>query len=145
MKVRIVIEWVCRSIAGIVSFFVTAYGVYSFEFANLKQDTLAMSLFCAFPLLSFPAFLLSFRSLHWSVRMHWMLAFGYLAVYTVLDWRTCSEWGYCHGVVRTVLQTLTAAPVKAMSAVAVLNLAALLLHGKGRSARDSRKAAHPSR
>jgi hypothetical protein len=37
---------------------------------------------------------------------------------------------------RTVLQTLTAQPVQAVSAVAVLNLAALLLQGKRRFAQD---------
>lgn len=137
MKVRIVTSFVCRAVVGIGSFFVSAYGVYSFEFANLKQDTLAMGLFCALPLLSFPAFLLSFKSLRWSVRMHWILAAGYLAVYSMLDWRTCSEWGYCHGVARVVLQSLTAKPVQAVSAVAVLNLAALLLQGKRPSAQDN--------
>jgi hypothetical protein len=144
MKVRTVTSFVCRSVVGIGSFFVSAYGVYSFEFANLRQDTFAMSLFCALPLLSFPAFLLSFRSLRWSVRMHWTLAAGYLAVYSILDWRTCSERGYCHGVARTVLQTLTAKPVETVLAVAALNLAALLLQGKGRSAQDDRKTISPA-
>jgi hypothetical protein len=139
MKVRTVTPFVCRAVVGIGSFFVSAYSIYSFEFANLKQDTFAMSLFCALPLLSFPAFLLSFRSLLWSVRMHWILAAGYLAVYSMLDWRTCSERGYCHGAARIVLQTLTAKPVETVLAVAVLNLAALLLRGKRPSAQDERK------
>jgi len=144
MKIRTVTSSLCRSIAGIGSFFVSAYGVYSFEFANLRQDTLAMSLFCALPLMSFPVFLLSFRSLRCSAATHWILAAGYLAVYSVLDWRTCSEWGYCHGIMRTVLQTLTAGPVQAASAVAAFNLAALLLQGKGRSAQGEHKAIHPA-
>jgi hypothetical protein len=143
MKIRTVTLSLCRSVAGLLSLFVTAYGAISFEFANLRQDTLAMSLFCALPLLSFPMFLLSFRSLRWSVRMHWILAAGYLAVYSVLDWRTCSERGYCQGVIRTVLQTLTAGATQAVFAVAVFNLAALLLQGKGRFAQNERKAIHP--
>jgi hypothetical protein len=145
MKIRKVTSSVCRSVAGLLSFFVTAYGALSFEFANFRQDTLAMSLFCALPFLSFPAFLLSFKSLRWSVRMHWILAAGYLAVYSVLDWRTCSERGYCHGVIQTALQTLTAGIMQAVFAVAVFNLAALLTRNKRRSALDGRDAIHPAR
>jgi hypothetical protein len=144
MTIRTVTLSLCRSVAGLLSFFVTAYGAISFEFANLRQDTLAMSLFCAFPFLSFPVFLMSFRSLRWSVRMHWILAAGYLAVYSVLDWRTCSERGYCQGVIRTVLQTLTAGAMQAVFAVAVFHLAALLLRGRGRSEQEKRKVIHPA-
>lgn len=144
MKIRRVTSSLCRSVAGLLSFFVTLYGVYSFEFANFRRDTLVMGLYCLFPLLSFPTFLASFRSLRWSVRMHWILAAGYLAVYSVLDWRTCSERGYCHGVIQTVLQTLTAGVVQAVFAVAVLNLAALLLRGRVRTAEEKRNAIHPS-
>jgi hypothetical protein len=125
MKVRTVMASLCRWIVAIGSLLVTAYGVYSFDGADFGRDMLAMSLFCVLPFLSFPVFLLSFRSLRWSVVIHWILAAGYLAVYSVLDWRTCSEMGYCHGVMQTVLQTLTAQPVEAVFAVAVFNLSTL--------------------
>jgi hypothetical protein len=104
-----------------------------------------MFLFCVLPALSFPVFLLSFKSLRWSVAMHWILAAGYLAVYSILDWRTCSELGYCQGVMRTVLQTLTARPVEGVFAVAVFNLAALFLQVKRKSAQDEGRAVHPAR
>jgi hypothetical protein len=91
-----------------------------------------MGLYCAFPLLSFPVFLLSFKSLRWSVAAHWILAGGYLAVYSVLDWRTCSDAGYCRGVMQTVLQTLIARPVEAVFAVAAFNSAALIIRRKVR-------------
>jgi hypothetical protein len=122
----------CRLIVAIGSFLVTAYGVYSFDGADFARDMLAMSLFCILPFLSFPVFLVSFRSLRWSVAMHWILAAGYLSDYSALDWRTCSDSGYCNGVMQTVLQTLTARPVEAVFAVAVFNLSALYLQRKAR-------------
>jgi hypothetical protein len=91
-----------------------------------------MGLYCALPLLCFPVFLLSFKSLRWSVTLHWILAAGYLAVYTALDWRTCSESGYCVNVMQTSLQTVTARPVEAVFAVAAFHLAALILQRKAR-------------
>ena len=132
MQARSVIALFCRWVVAIGSFLVTAYGLYSFDRAEFGRDMLAMSLFCVLPFLSFPVFLQSFRSLRWSVAMHWILAAGYLAVYSALDWRTCSEMGYCHGVMQTVLQTLTVRPVEAVFAVAVFNLATLHLQRKAR-------------
>ena len=127
MKARSVTAFICRWAVAPGSLLVSAYGVYLFEGADFRRDTLEMGLYCGLPILSFPAFLLSFWSLRWSVAMHWLLAAGYLAVYSALDWRTCAEMGYCHGVLQTVLQTLTTRPVGGVFAVAVLNLAALTL------------------
>jgi hypothetical protein len=125
MKARFVMALICRWAVAPGSLLVSAYGVYLFEGADFRRDTLEMGLYCGLPFLSFPVFLLSFWSLRWSVAMHWILAAGYLAVYSALDWRTCAEMGYCHGVMQTVLQTLATRPVGGVSAVAVLNLAAL--------------------
>jgi hypothetical protein len=132
MKARLVFSWLCRLAAGAGSFLVTAHGVYSYLGADFALDKLAMGLYCALPLLCFPVFLLSFKSLRWSVTLHWMLAAAYLAVYSVLDWRTCSDSGYCDGVIHTVLQTFLAWPVEAAIAVAALNLAALISQRKAR-------------
>jgi hypothetical protein len=132
MNARSVFSWLCRLVAAAGSFLVTTYGVFSYMGADFARDTLAMGMFCALPMLSFPVFLLSFKSLRWSASLHWILAAAYLAVYTALDWRTCSDSGYCHGFMRTVLQTFTARPVEAVFAVALFNLAALILRRKAR-------------
>jgi hypothetical protein len=145
MKTRTVISVLCRSIAAVGSLLVSAYGAYCFDGADFRRDALAMSLFCILPALSFPVFLFSFWSLRWSVATHWILAAGYLAVYSLLDWRTCSELGTCHSLLQVVLLTLTAGPVEAPFAVAAFNLAALLLRSKKRPALDDRAAAHPGR
>jgi hypothetical protein len=132
MKARSVFSWLCRLVAAAGSFLVTAYGVYSYMGADFARDRLAMGLYCSLPLLCFPVFLLSFKSLPWSVILHWILAAAYLSVYSALDWRTCSESGYCVSVMQTLLQTLTAHPVEAVLGVAVFNLAALMIRHKAR-------------
>jgi hypothetical protein len=126
MKARPLLSWLCRSIVAAGSLLLTAYGAYCSTGADFARDALEMGLFCALPLLSFPVFLFSFKSLRWSVAMHWISAAGYLAVYSALDWRTCADAGYCQGVTHTVLQTMAAGPVEAAFAVAAFHLAALL-------------------
>jgi hypothetical protein len=132
MKAGLVTVFICRWAVAPGSLLVSAYGVYLFEGADFGRDRLEMSLYCGLPFLSFPVFLLSFWSLRWSVAMHWIIAAGYLAVYSTLDWRTCAEMGYCHGIMQTVLRTFTTRPVGGVFAVAVLNLAALWLRNKAR-------------
>jgi len=137
MKVRSLTAFMFRALTGFLSLAVSAYGVRSFGWVDLRQDTAVTILFCLLPALSFPVFLLHFRWFRWSVSLHWILAAGYLTVYSLLDWRTCSELGYCQGVLPTVLEMLTARPVQAAFAVAVFNLAALLLNGARRSASEA--------
>jgi len=102
MKAGLVTVFICRWAVAPGSLLVSAYGVYLFEGADFGRDRLEMSLYCGLPFLSFPVFLLSFWSLRWSVAMHWIIAAGYLAVYSTLDWRTCAEMGYCHGIMRVI-------------------------------------------
>ena len=134
MKVRAAIVFLLRASAGILSFAVTSYGVYSFIAADLRQDTTLVFLFCLLPALSFPVFLLSTRWSRGSNAAHWFIAAAYLAVYSRLDWRTCAEAGYCDGPANVILRTLRTWPVESAIAVAVLNIAALLLRRKPRSA-----------
>ena len=134
MNLRKAVVFLLRASAGLLSFAVTAYGVYSFIAADLRQDTALVSLFCLLPALSFPVFLFSMRLPRISNAAQWVIAAAYLAVYSQLDWRTCAEAGYCDGVAGVVLRTLSTWPVEASIAVALLNVAALLLRGKQRPA-----------
>jgi hypothetical protein len=103
MTIRRVASIICRTIAGIGSLFVSLYGVY--EYAGSHRM---------------------------SVGFHWAFALGYLTVFSMLDWRTCAELGYCTSVAATVLETLATRPVEATFAVAILNLCALLLYSRTR-------------
>lgn len=132
MKSRSVLSWLFRAIAGVGSIVVSAHGVASFAIADYAWGILEASLFCILPLLSFPVFVFSFKSLRWSVAMHWFLAATYLAVFSTLAWRTCSDAGYCQGVTQTVLKAATARPVESALAVAIFHLAALVIQRRAR-------------
>jgi hypothetical protein len=120
---------VFRVVAGVLSLAVLGYGARSCGSADFRQDAVLMGLFCILPLLSLPVFLLSFKWSRCSAALQWIFAVGYLAVYSMLDWRTCAELGYCRGVAWTVFETSKARPVEAYFAVAVFSLAALSLNG----------------
>jgi hypothetical protein len=111
-----------RTLTGFGSIAVSMYGLYVYSGANLNLDTLMTRLYCFVPLLSFPVFVLSFWYRRLSIGLHWAMAIVYLVVYSMLDWRTCSELGYCSGVLVTVLQTLLTLPALVTLAVAFLNL-----------------------
>jgi hypothetical protein len=140
MQVQSMVANIVRAVAGVLSFAVSGYGAYSCGWADFRQDALLTALFCILPLLSLPAFFLSFKWFRWSAALQWILAAGYLAVYSLLDWRTCAELGYCRGAAWTVFETLKAPPVEAYFAVAVFNLAALFLHGMRGPARGNARA-----
>ena len=53
-----------------------------------------------------------------------LLAYAFWAVYSVLNWRTCAELGYCGSVVSTVLLTLKTRMVLAFFAVAAISFIA---------------------
>lgn len=124
---------VCRILAGFASLFVTAYGVYVYAGTNLRMDTLLVSLYCFVPMLSFPVFLLSFWRHRLSVALHAAMAIAFLIAYSMLNWRTCAEIGYCVSVAITVLETLSTRPSEATLAVVLFNLTALLLNQSRKS------------
>jgi len=135
MTMRRIASILCRAAGGIVSLFVSMYGIYSFDGMTLAPDAVAVVLFGLFPALFFPVFVLSFWRLRLAVIVHWVLAVGYLIVYSILDFRTCSEMGYCGSLISIVVQTLTVPAVEAAFAVAFLNLIAWRLAAKPPSAR----------
>jgi len=55
------------------------------------------------------------------------MALTFLGAYAALNWRTCSELGYCESVITTVMQTLSTNMVLAFFGVVILNLIALLV------------------
>jgi hypothetical protein len=132
MIARFVISILMRVAAGVMSFAVMAYGIYSFISVDLKRDAQLSFLFCLLPTLSFPVFLLSFRWLRASTWTHWLIAAAYLTVYSLLDWRTCAEMGYCDGMLNNVMRTLTTRPVEMCIGVAALSLVSLPLRGRPR-------------
>ncbi|MGA7244494.1 MAG: hypothetical protein WBX19_15005 [Terracidiphilus sp.] len=126
MTVRGIIWAVLLCLAGVLSAGVTLYGIRAAINVDLRQDTLLSSLYGGLPLLCFPVFLLV-RPRHRSAVVLSLMALTYLGAYSALNWRSCSELGYCDSITATVMQTLSTNMVLAFFAVVVLSLLALLV------------------
>lgn len=127
MTIRGIIWVVLLALAGILSAGVSIFGIQAALGVDLRQDTLLVCLYGGLPLLCFPVFLLV-RPPSRSTFLLSLMALTYLGAYSTLNWRTCSELGYCQGMLSTVMQTLSTNMVLAFFAVVILNLIALLVN-----------------
>lgn len=93
---------------------------------DLRQDTAISVVYCAMPILCFPVLFLV-RPLHRSTFALSLMALVFVAAYSALNWRTCSELGYCESPIATVMQTINADVSLAYFGVVILNLIALLV------------------
>jgi hypothetical protein len=126
MKIRGIAWAVLLAFAGILSAGITLHGIVAAIGVDLRQDTLLSLLYCALPVLCFPVFLLV-RPASRSAFALSLMALTYLGAYSALNWRTCSELGYCEAVTATVMQTLSTNVVLAFFAVVILTLIAQLV------------------
>jgi hypothetical protein len=125
MTIRGIIWTILLALAGILSAGVTLSGIGHSFGIDLRQDTLLSLLYCALPVLCFPVFLLVRPPRRAAVLLS-LMALTYLGAYSALNWRTCSELGYCESVIATVFQTLSINIVLAFFAVVILSLLAQL-------------------
>jgi hypothetical protein len=125
MTIRGIIWAVLLSLGGILSAGVTLFGIGRSFGVDLRQDTLLSCLYCGLPVLCFPVFLLVRPPRRAAVLLS-LMALTYLGAYSALNWRTCSELGYCESLVETVFQTLSTNMVLAFFAVVILCLLAQL-------------------
>jgi hypothetical protein len=125
MTIRGIIWTILLALGGILSAGVTLSGIGHSFGIDLRQDTLLSLLYCALPVLCFPVFLLVRPPRRAAVLLS-LMALTYLGAYSALNWRTCSELGYCESVIATVFQTLSINIVLAFFAVVILSLLAQL-------------------
>jgi hypothetical protein len=130
MTLRQVAHAVVRAVVGLGSLLVSAFGFYIFAASGLQHRSPLPIIFSLLPMASFPIFVFGFWRFRQSVMLHCILAVAYLGVYSAMDWRTCAEHGICGSVASTVADALKTHPVEATFAVALLNLAVLLLNPK---------------
>jgi hypothetical protein len=126
MTIRGIIWAVLLAFGAVISIGVSIYGVYSVMRIDLRQDTVLTVLYCGLPLLCFPVFIL-IRPQSRSAFVLSLMALTYLGAYSALNWRTCSELGYCQGLIATVMMTLSTNIVLAFFSVVILQLIALLM------------------
>ena len=125
MTIRGIIWAVLLALAAVISLGVSLYGAYSATRIDLRQDTLLSCLYCGLPLLCFPVFVLV-RPPNRSAFFISLMALTYLGAYSALNWRTCSELGYCEDMLATVMMTLSTNIVLAFFGIVILQLMALL-------------------
>ena len=125
MTVRGAVWLALMTLAGLLSALVTLYGVYSAIAVDFQLDALLITLYCLLPFLCFPIFILV-RPPSRSVTLLAVLAVGYFVIYSMLNWRTCAELGYCLTVASTLMETLKTRTVLAYLAVVLLSFSALV-------------------
>jgi hypothetical protein len=137
MKVRETAWLGTRTVAGILSMFVSLNAGFSALGVDFRFSPLLSVLYCLVPGLSFAVFFFG-RPPRLEFELHALLAIVYLTVYTMLNWRACAELGYCGAMSSTVIETLQVRPVMAAFGVAIFSAAALLVDDKRRN------EAHPA-
>jgi hypothetical protein len=130
MTIRGIFWVVLLALAGILSAGVTLYGMVAAIRIDFRQDTLLCCLYCGLPILCFPVFLFVRPPRRAAVLLS-LMALTYLGAYSVLNWRTCSELGYCDSIFATVMQTISINPVLAFFGVVILSLTAQLVDDRG--------------
>jgi hypothetical protein len=125
MKMRQLPWLALRIVTGVCALFVSLHGVWNLYGLDFRIDTVISTLYCLLPFLSFFVFLFA-KPPRMQVLMHAMIAVGYLAAYSMLNWRTCSVFGYCVSVGATIFLTLRTKAVLAAFAVLVLSAVGLL-------------------
>jgi hypothetical protein len=125
MTIRGIIWVVLLALAGILSAWVSIFGLIAAIRIDLRQDTLLCLLYCGLPALCLPVFLFLRPPRRAAVLLS-LMALTYLGAFSALNWRTCSELGYCQNVIETVMQTLSTNRVLAFFCVVILCLLAQL-------------------
>lgn len=125
MTIRGIIWVVLLALAGVLSAGVSLFGLIAAIRIDLRQDTLLCLLYCGLPALCLPVFLFVRPPRRAAVVLS-LMALTYLGAFSTLSWRTCSELGYCQGLMATVMQTLSTDRVLAFFCVVILSLLAQL-------------------
>ncbi len=125
MTIRGILWVALLALAGILSAWVSFFGILAAIRVDFRQDTLLCLLYCGLPALCLPVFLFLRPPRRAAVLLS-LMALTYLGAFSTLNWRTCSELGYCESLLATVMQTLSTNRVLAFFAVVILSLLAQL-------------------
>jgi hypothetical protein len=125
MPERRLILFGLNGIAGLLSFAMLGFGLYSAWGIDVRFNPVPSALYYILPIASFPVFAIGFVWRKAAI-VQAAMALVYLLVCTILDRRTCSSLGYCAGVTSTIFLALKTQPVLAFFATAIASLAAML-------------------
>jgi hypothetical protein len=138
MKMR-ELPWLgLRTVAGLCSLFVSIRGFGGAYGIDFRVDTLVSTIYVVLPVASFFIFLFV-KAQKLELILHAIVAIGYLSTFSILNWRTCAELGYCESIASTVSATLKIKPVLAAFGVIFFSFAASFV-----DARRGKTADHTS-
>ena len=123
MKLRNLLWIGLRTAAGVCSLFVSIRGLGGAYGIDFRVDTLVSTIYVVLPVASFFIFLFV-KAQKLEATLHSIVAIGYLSSFSILNWRTCAELGYCGSVASTVFATLKIKPVLAAFGVIAFSIAA---------------------
>jgi hypothetical protein len=131
MTTRSAIWMILMVVGSVISTGVTLNGIYQAYAIDLRQGPLLAGAYCLLPILCFPVFLLV-RPAGRATFLLLILACGFLAVCSALNWRTCAELSYCVSATSTALQTLKTPSVLAFFGAAAIAFAAKTIDDRTR-------------
>lgn len=135
------LPWIgLRIAAGGCALFVSLHGIWNLYGLDFRIDTLISVLYCLLPFLSIFVFLFV-KPPRLEVSLHALIAVGYLSTYSLLNWRTCTGFGYCTTVVSTIGTTLRTKPILAAFGVVLFSAIALFLDAR-RAGKSRTQIAH---
>jgi len=126
MPERRLILFGLNGIAGLLSFTMLGFGLYSAWGIDIRFDPVPSALYYILPIASFPVFAIGFvwRS---AANVQAMMAVAYVVVCAILDWRTCSSLGYCVSMASTFFLVLKTQQVLTFFGTAIASLAAMVI------------------
>jgi hypothetical protein len=135
MKLREMLWIALRTATGVCALFVTLHGLWGAYGIEFRIDTLISVLYCLLPFSSFFIFLFV-KAPKLELILHTIVAFGYLSAYSILNWRSCAELGYCGSIASTIFMTCRTKPVLAAFCVIALGIVTLLIDARRRTIAD---------
>jgi hypothetical protein len=115
--------------------YVSFHGGYSAWVMDLRANPLLSGLYCLVPATSILIFCFA-RSHRIEAALQAVVAVSFLMLYSMINWRTCAEMGYCGTVAATVLETVKTRTVEAALAVVALTLVAATILGNQRAGKS---------
>jgi len=123
---RRLIRFGLNGIAGLLSFGVLGFGLYSAWGIDPRFNPVPSTLYYVLPIASFPVFLIGFVWRRAAI-VQAILALAYLPVCIALGWRQCSSLGYCTSIASVILVNLESEAVLAFLGTAVASVVSMVL------------------
>jgi hypothetical protein len=128
-KLKEAVWLTARAVTGVLCMMVTFRGALSIYGMDFRINPILSATYCTLPTLSIFVFALVKRP-RVEFLAHLVIAAGYLVSFSMLNWRTCAELGYCTTVDATVWETFCVRPVLYAWGVACLSALTILLDHK---------------